>query len=567
MQDFSKTQPLANNFGLKEPLFDKPKTASQKSSREIIDRLVNLLLIEQVYFNTFEYKQTVFNELIILLPNTKSQHITEARPLIRTIMSDYPEYGYRVFYIAEVKRDIKNGNIIFFSICCSEKLVYSCPESTVSLLSQDIPTKAVLRKGKRAFKCELRKINSFKAGMQFYFEKKDYRLTAFMLHQVIETCYRAGELFAIGRAKTTHSIRNHIIHIHPYIQELGELFNKDDEEEMQLLNLLDDAYLAVRYENNYHIKKEQLTLLINKALMAENLVRESCEAILRQIEENYKSPLSIENENNSSDKGMELYIEQITAILPVERIYCFGTSTYTSDVENSLLNKAEQRVYIHYNLLIILTDPVDDRYAKIEEMTDLTSTAYITFTPIIHSKYSIYNKKNSNNYFFQLVMKQSKQVYVQPGTAIDFDFIVSDKLWNHQTLESHWNHRIKKAKILLNTAAVMEKGCEDLVLALQNTGLRQLCLGLIYVHLRYTPNNRSLSHLVELCSLLTDQTKEYFPRHTQEERKLLTTLNEAWKYLTNQATGKIHQADIDLLMQRSKGWLKETERMVAEKLN
>jgi hypothetical protein len=51
--------------------------------------------------------------------------------------------------------------------------------------------------------------------------------------------------------------------LNPYLKQLSELFNQD-EEEVSLLYLLDEAYLAVRYENNYEITESDVMLLFEK---------------------------------------------------------------------------------------------------------------------------------------------------------------------------------------------------------------------------------------------------------------------------------------------------------------
>lgn len=68
------------------------------------------------------------------------------------------------------------------------------------------------------------------------------------------------------------------------MSELANIFNEADEKEMGLVNLLDDAYLAVRYENNYQIESGQLEYLVDKAQSLYEIVRESCQMLLEPFE-------------------------------------------------------------------------------------------------------------------------------------------------------------------------------------------------------------------------------------------------------------------------------------------
>jgi len=47
-----------------------------------------------------------------------------------------------------------------------------------------------------------------------------------------------------------------------FLPALKELFNLSDPHDMELVKRLDDAYLAVRYDNDYVIGKEELLWLI-----------------------------------------------------------------------------------------------------------------------------------------------------------------------------------------------------------------------------------------------------------------------------------------------------------------
>ncbi|WP_431292651.1 hypothetical protein [Pedobacter sp. P26] len=67
-----------------------------------------------------------------------------------------------------------------------------------------------------------------------------------------------------GKGQKTHRIKVHQLYIKPYVKQLSELFN-DREEEVSLLHLLDEAYLAVRYENNYTIGEPDVLRLFEKA--------------------------------------------------------------------------------------------------------------------------------------------------------------------------------------------------------------------------------------------------------------------------------------------------------------
>lgn len=57
-------------------------------------------------------------------------------------------------------------------------------------------------------------------------------------------------------------------------------YAKNNESDMGLIDVLDRAYLSVRYDNNYHIADRDLDCLLDKSLDLVELMTVICENIL-----------------------------------------------------------------------------------------------------------------------------------------------------------------------------------------------------------------------------------------------------------------------------------------------
>ncbi|WP_316788505.1 hypothetical protein [Pedobacter frigoris] len=254
---------------------------------EIITRITNLIPIERIYLSTFEYQNTKVKELSILMRNTSKLHIIEAKPLVEMIMNGYPEYKSRMFYTQEVYQAIAQGSMVFYSICREENLVYLSPDSTDVISVVALSANEVLCNANVSLQKEVKKIGGFREGAAFYIEQNNQLLAAFMLHQVIELSFRTAELLVIGKEKVSHSIRNHQKLMKHYVAEMGSVFNDQDDQEMILLALLDDAYRCVRYENDYEVSREELLFFVQKAdLIGERLI-DLYEIVIAQFEQNF----------------------------------------------------------------------------------------------------------------------------------------------------------------------------------------------------------------------------------------------------------------------------------------
>ena len=152
---------------------------------ELITRITKLIPVGGIYLSRFQYQETSFEELTILIPNSSKMHVAEARPLVNMVMAGHPEYRFRLFYLQEVKQALKRGSIVFYTLCREENLIWQLPGSNLVLMEPGLTAKAVLAKVKRNFKKELKRVAGFKQGAAFYLKQADYAMSAFMLHQVM----------------------------------------------------------------------------------------------------------------------------------------------------------------------------------------------------------------------------------------------------------------------------------------------------------------------------------------------------------------------------------------------
>lgn len=253
----------------------------------ITGRLVKTLFIEQVYLNRMEECHSSNWELIILIAQSSQLHLVESIPLIEMVLTLHPGFRHRTFYISDVKRSLHFGNMVFFCLCQPDRLVYINPTCTLNLFVRRCTVEKTYAKARIDMERERMKIASFRKGVWFYLALDNYGFCALMLHQLFECCFRFAELVLMGKEKISHNLRNHYRDLLRFLPALKELFNLSDPYEMELVKRLDEAYLAVRYENDFVIAKEELLWLIERSARLEDLVNLHTEAALLQFRERY----------------------------------------------------------------------------------------------------------------------------------------------------------------------------------------------------------------------------------------------------------------------------------------
>ncbi|HEX9828558.1 MAG TPA: HEPN domain-containing protein [Flavobacteriaceae bacterium] len=96
------------------------------------------------------------------------------------------------------------------------------------------------------------------------FERNDYSLTAFYLHQATESFYHTILLVFSGYKPKLHDIRKLGCMISHYHDDLLKIFPFDLPEQKKCFKLLRAAYIEARYNKDYIISKTQLEYLIER---------------------------------------------------------------------------------------------------------------------------------------------------------------------------------------------------------------------------------------------------------------------------------------------------------------
>lgn len=228
------------------------------SVKQIVSKLTSLLEVRYIYQSEIGHGNAGKSLFIVLLKTNCSSLSQELSSMVAKIFQEETDYLYRIFPFDYSQEQLREENLFFVQGCTRSNLIYSDPNLEMAPFDHCNADGPLLNKVRFNFKKELDKIESFIHGAAFFLEKGILPQSAFMLHQFIELLFRNVELFTMGKERKCHSIKEHQTFIKAFVPELGNLFNMEMEEGQSLLKLLDEAYIATRYGNNYHINKEQI---------------------------------------------------------------------------------------------------------------------------------------------------------------------------------------------------------------------------------------------------------------------------------------------------------------------
>ncbi len=260
--------------------FLNPEHAVLKDEKtlHLLKDIMAAVPVQYIYLHNNFLADKTAQEMLIMISFKHVRILNELTPVLNILFNGQTALGYRVFHVHEVDQALLEGSLFFYYATAAQNCLFS---RGGSFLDEGKP-KLVADQVSASYRQGIDKANKFLVGATFYFKQQNFEYSAFMLHQVFDLMYRAIELLVMGKDKKTHRIRIHQLYIKPYVKPLSELFN-DSEEEDNLLHLLDEAYLAVRYENSYVIGEQDLLRLFEKA----DLLYVVAEQVYQQIMNNH----------------------------------------------------------------------------------------------------------------------------------------------------------------------------------------------------------------------------------------------------------------------------------------
>lgn len=201
--------------------------------------------------------------------------LNELTPVLNIVFNGQTEFAYRLFHVHEVEQALQEGSLFFYYATNFRNCLYSKPASYLDSGG----AKPIAGRVRANYRHEVNKANKFLAGAKFYYKQQNFEYCTFMLHQVFDLMFRAIEVLVMGKDKKTHRINAHQLYVKAYVKPLAELFS-NDEEELCLLHLLDEAYLAVRYENDYKISEPDVVRLFEKVDLLYHVAEQVCQGVM-----------------------------------------------------------------------------------------------------------------------------------------------------------------------------------------------------------------------------------------------------------------------------------------------
>lgn len=350
--------------------------------KELVSELVKMVNVNQIYMSPGEKEHAFTYRFTIIVEDMAKRFKERVREILNDLFEKHPAFYVRFFTLHQVVHETTVGNTFFLNNCSEETLIYYHNKYDKAWLFQKVDLSAVIETANHNFLMEKQKITSFKMGATLFLEEKNYNLAAFMLHQTIELSFTTLERFLVGISFTEHLISDHQAYLGNIIKDLGKVFPKKNEKQIQLLNKLNTAYVKSRYALNYKIGNKQVHKINEKA---EELICKldfyfeseilKCETSLEKLYHNATKedlpiiPINTEKEEKENDKNdtEQTTLEKIKELSKQN----FKTlSPIGGNQEGYYLNYA--RVYDYMELFCTLKSTLNVCILALNEQLDCT---------------------------------------------------------------------------------------------------------------------------------------------------------------------------------------------------
>ena len=153
-----------------------------------------------------------------------------------------------------------------------------------------LPEKAIIDiadikvKARNIFNDAFHNAKSYLDGAEYFATSNQYKQAAFLLHQATEHALRALSTSLTALTTYGHNLKSLLRHSCFCAPDLNTIFPKNTDQEKELFNLLNSAYVSARYGPNYEINQEQVMLLLDRVNSLLTQTEQSFEERLKKFE-------------------------------------------------------------------------------------------------------------------------------------------------------------------------------------------------------------------------------------------------------------------------------------------
>ena len=208
---------------------------------------------------------------------------------VRNIYDKRGDHRYRVPVqfihdsIKKVNEDLKYSRYFYTELKRDGIMLYNRGKNK---LARRKPLKfgEIKKQGEEYFGEKYAKARLFMEQAVFMYDKEEYVMSSFNLHQACENLFNAIMLTFTLKNDKEHNLEELFKASRGYAHELIRVFPVGDEEEERLFKILVCSYIEARYNPEFKVSREDVEDLMVKVEKFEEVTKQVCERRIKEYE-------------------------------------------------------------------------------------------------------------------------------------------------------------------------------------------------------------------------------------------------------------------------------------------
>jgi hypothetical protein len=278
--------------------------------REALEKLVKTVLeflpLHSIYTSVESTDIAPRTIITLILSKECTIDSEDVEPLIKRVMKSYPQFTFALFELWWANDMWKQGSPFFMLNATESELVYSSDTDNVIFSLKHKNSKKLIRNAKKQYlEINAWAHNSF-TYITWYERYGEYKQAAFHLHQALKYTFQIASWILRGEYTSSESLRDQQLYIGDVAPAFGKLFDPENAEEQTVLEQLDNACTAVRYNETFEFTEDAVLLGIAKAKQFSNDVAKLFKARIRECKEKIKSFSNVTDIKPKESNGVTL---------------------------------------------------------------------------------------------------------------------------------------------------------------------------------------------------------------------------------------------------------------------
>lgn len=191
--------------------------------------------------------------------------------------------------IKKLNKDISDGRYFYTQIKDEGILLYDSGKYKIER-RRKLRFEEIRKQAEEYYEEKIKKAVLFHDQTKFMYDKKEYPMASFNLHQTFENLFYAVRLVYTLENNKMHNLVKLLASVRKYSDDFEKLFFPGKtEEERRLFNLVKVAYVEARYNPGFVVTKADVEYLMSVAERLFALVRKLCDIRIAEYEKSASS--------------------------------------------------------------------------------------------------------------------------------------------------------------------------------------------------------------------------------------------------------------------------------------